>query len=226
MAKVQVNVDFGGPARAGQTVSVFQAGTQTPVTVYAQNGTTVLSPVKVQPNGHVYFLVDPGTYDVVGPDLTRTVTAGTTGGLPYMELASSWPSGNVAAGNADIDIPGLVIAFTPGVRPFRVSLDGKFQFGLGTAASPSVIRVQPKIKMSTDGGATWTPVEDLATATAKVATGEGHYGLLACRSGLIAPSAAAYQFKASVAINITGANVTVFGRNLGATTSLEAVERL
>jgi len=74
MAKVPVDLDFGGSARAGQTVTVKQHDTQAPVTVYGRDGTTPLSPVVVAKNGHVYFMVDPGTYDVAGPDLMRVIT--------------------------------------------------------------------------------------------------------------------------------------------------------
>lgn len=74
MAAVKVNLDFGGSSRAGQTVAVYQHGTQTAASVFGPDGVTpATQPLTVAPNGHLYFAVAAGTYDVVGPDLTRTI---------------------------------------------------------------------------------------------------------------------------------------------------------
>lgn len=103
MTAVLVNVDFGGTDLRGQPVNVYATGTQNAVTIYdPRDGVTPLpNPIPLYANGHVVFAVAPGTYDLVGRDRTRTVTAVDPNVAPVRGNTLTSPAGHVFALSVD-----------------------------------------------------------------------------------------------------------------------------
>lgn len=186
-----------------------------------------------QPDGSEFYATDDhggqryvmtsGLWQKRGP----AVGDATGRSLGYAELAGTWNPGNWPTSNLAQDIPGLQVAFISTTRPFRIEADAAVQIAQGSVAVGTIVRASLQIALSTDGGSTWIVQDNKALPAKIAAAGESYLGHCRARSSLIVPpaNATSYVIKAMLAVSTVGPAPVVFARNLGATTSIEAIER-
>lgn len=142
--------------------------------------------------------------------------------LDEVVLGSNW-SPAYAAG--DQDIPGLVLQVTTALRPIIFKTKVMISPLLGTAASPSLIRHQVKLKHNSDGAGTWV-IRDTATITTKVTTGEQYFNTHIAE-WTYTPAAAGelVQVKVTLTTNVANSQWTVWGAGAGARCYLRADQK-
>lgn len=139
-----------------------------------------------------------------------------------LAFAQNPTSTNMASTTTDQNVPGLQIAPTVASRPVTLHAVVCYALSVGTAASPSVVRIMLKlVEVNQDLSTTQLLAQSQST---KVATGES-YNLILPITARLAPTAGQHTYKVTIATNVSGSSFAVYGTDVGGTSFLECVER-